>query len=261
LEKNKIGLEVDATNRVRPCAIVPPGHLVAEGWLRVQADGVRPVVPVCQILPPGIQAQVSGTAGVDFNAPVMVQINFGTITSSSARVTWKTNESAMGKVWYSTVSPVVAGSASVASENRFTTDHDITLSGLSANTTYYFLVESSDVAGNKSFSTQASFTTTAVTPDVTMPIVTNISASVTSNTSATITWNTNESATTKVWYQANSSAVVGSSLSATADGLSTSHRVSLTGLAPNTTYFYVVESTDAAGNRSVSAQFSFTTLP
>jgi peptidoglycan hydrolase-like protein with peptidoglycan-binding domain len=38
----------------RPCAIVPPGHMIAPGWLKKHEGEDRPRVPECQNLPPGI---------------------------------------------------------------------------------------------------------------------------------------------------------------------------------------------------------------
>src|SRR3989344_1183484 len=57
LQQNPIALEVSTstggtgttipTTGAQPCAIVPPGHLIAPGWLRKQG-GVAPIVPACQ---------------------------------------------------------------------------------------------------------------------------------------------------------------------------------------------------------------------
>jgi phosphodiesterase/alkaline phosphatase D-like protein len=75
-------------------------------------------------------------------------------------------------------------------------------------------------------------------------------------TSATIVWATNEVATSLVVY--GPSASYGST---TIQDMSlvTSHRVSLTGLSPQTTYHYKVKSTDAAQLRAESGDFTFTT--
>lgn len=56
LENNPLDRE-DGDNdgkKERLCAKVPPGHLIAPGWLR-KHDGERPIVPPCQIVPPGIE--------------------------------------------------------------------------------------------------------------------------------------------------------------------------------------------------------------
>jgi len=42
----------------RICAKVPPGHLIAPGWLR-HHNNERPIVPECQTLPPGIDRVIN----------------------------------------------------------------------------------------------------------------------------------------------------------------------------------------------------------
>lgn len=87
--------------------------------------------------------------------------------------------------------------------------------------------------------------------DVTPPILSNFSETGITTTSAVINWTTNEAADSVVNY--------GPEVSNPA--LVTSHSVELTGLAPDTTYNYTAESTDAAGNTGSFGPLSFTTLP
>ena len=92
--------------------------------------------------------------------------------------------------------------------------------------------------------------------DTQTPIITNVvSANVTSS-SATITWKTNEASDTQLEYGTSTSYGVLSPLNAVRD---TSHSVTLTGLAANTTYHYRVRSRDAAGNLALSHDFTFQT--
>lgn len=44
----------------RPCAIIPPGHLIAPGWLKKHEGEDRPIVPPCQNLPKGIKDRLEG---------------------------------------------------------------------------------------------------------------------------------------------------------------------------------------------------------
>ena len=81
--------------------------------------------------------------------------------------------------------------------------------------------------------------------DSAAPSVTGASATVTGGTTAEVAWTTSEPATTKVEYGTSASAMT--SVFQTAS-LTTSHRAQLTGLAPNTTYYYRISSTDAFGN-------------
>lgn len=44
-------------NKRKLCAIVPPGHLIAPGWLK--KNGARPIILPCQNIPPGIWPKIS----------------------------------------------------------------------------------------------------------------------------------------------------------------------------------------------------------
>jgi hypothetical protein len=85
--------------------------------------------------------------------------------------------------------------------------------------------------------------------DTTPPNVSVVTASGTSSTSATVTWTTDENATSRVDYGTSATSL---NLNATVAGLATSHSVPLTGLTPNTRYYYRVTSADAAGNSTTS---------
>jgi len=103
------------------------------------------------------------------------------------------------------------------------------------------------------------FTTTAAA-DVTPPVISGVTASP-STTGAIITWTTNEASNSTVLYGTASANL---NLTATGNTNATSHTVSLSGLASGTTYYYRVQSADAAGNTAASpapasAPASFTT--
>jgi chitodextrinase len=100
-------------------------------------------------------------------------------------------------------------------------------------------------------------TRTLCSSDTTAPVVSAVASSAVTSTLATITWTTNEVANAYVEYGLTTS--YGST--ATGAALLTAHVVSLTGLAPASTYHYRVRSTDGAGNASAfSADKTFTTL-
>ena len=275
LERDPLGHEDDDDDEdrgkgmKRPCALIPPGHLVAPGWLR-KHSGDRPIVPLCQKLPPGIKEQLDGTKGTttppgpDIVAPIVSSIFAGNISQTAARVFWMTNEKATSKVWYSTVSPVSATGTtpSVASSER-TKVHDLQLTGLVANTTYFYVVESSDEAGNTTVSAQFSFVTAAVPPvsDTTAPAISNVSVGSIASTSAHILWTTSESADGKVWYGTATpvASATTSVLTSSADFV-TGHDLTLSSLTASSTYFYLIVSKDVAGNTATSSEASFVTL-
>ena len=87
--------------------------------------------------------------------------------------------------------------------------------------------------------------------DETPPAISNVQTSDRSTGTATITWQTDEPADSRVDY-GTSPSTLGSHESDSA--LTTSHSIHLTGLAPNTTYYYRATSTDAASNSSTEPE-------
>jgi len=104
----------------------------------------------------------------DVDAPFMGSVGIST-TSTSVTFTWSTNESAIGKVHYSTVpitmqetsaaktEPITSGT--LVAEQTYGISHSITISDLTPNTVYYYSLESVDIPGNVSVTLPSSFTT------------------------------------------------------------------------------------------------------
>lgn len=101
----------------------------------------------------------TGTTTPDSTAPVLSSITATSIATSTAHVTWTTNEPATSKVWYSISSPLNTVTAPSVSSSILVTGHDMAISGLTASTTYYYLVESKDANNNTATSSQYSFIT------------------------------------------------------------------------------------------------------
>lgn len=78
-------------------------------------------------------------------------------------IAWMTDEPATSKVYYSTSSSidVDADGTLFVSSNGLSTDHELDITGLAASTTYYFVIESADEAGNEAYSAEGSFVTDA----------------------------------------------------------------------------------------------------
>ncbi len=109
-------------------------------------------------------------------------------------------------------------------------------------------------------STQQSFTTQALpAPDVTPPVISAILATPTT-TSAVIGWSTNEASSSEVVYATQPLATATSTQSVSNASLVTSHSLTLTSLTASTTYYFLVKSSDAAGNTASSTQQSFLTV-
>ncbi len=242
------------------CNIVPPGHLIALGWLR-EHGGIRPIVPPCQILPPGIlnheHERKHPTSTLPDVTPPIITLIAVTPSSTSAVISWKTRELSNSQVFYGLTTTY---GSSTAVNTAFVAAHRETITGLDPSTTYHFRVQSKDAAGNTATSGDQTLTTNAL-PDTTPPVIlsTGVSAS---STSAVISWVTNEAATSKVYFGSVSplNIMSTSTFSVSNTTLATSHTIGITGLTTSTTYFFIIESANAASNSTTSTQQSFTTL-
>ena len=131
----------------------------------------------------------------------------------------------------------------------------VVLSALSPNTTYFYIVEGTNVYG-VSQSIVGNFTTQG-----TAPTLTNINVSAITNNSASVNFDLNTggtSTTTTVFYGTSSSNLNLSAVGPTVtNNVATTYTVNVSALLPNTTYYYNVV---ANGNgQTTSATNSFTT--
>ncbi len=141
---------------------VPPGLLIAPG-IQKKISFVPQPLPG-QELPPGIAKKLEvdevATSTPDITSPVISEISATSTIATSTRVTWVTDEEADSKVWYSTSTQfVITTSTLMVSSSALVTNHDLTLSDLTATTTYYYMVSSSDGEGNAATSSEQSLTT------------------------------------------------------------------------------------------------------
>ncbi len=97
-----------------------------------------------------------------------------------------------------------------------------------------------------------------VNSDQYAPIMTAIAANVGPN-SATISWKTNESARSRVMYSSAYPFLYASAASSADANMDLDQSVMLSGLVPNTKYYYVLESIDASGNIMWTTAFNLTT--
>jgi len=96
----------------------------------------------------------------DSTSPTLTNIA-SSVTSSSATITWDTNEQANSTVYYGTTQ----ATNSVSDSASLTTTHSITLNDLSSSTLYYYNVSSCDASRNCDTSSQYNFTTSAAQED------------------------------------------------------------------------------------------------
>jgi peptidoglycan hydrolase-like protein with peptidoglycan-binding domain len=146
---------IDQTGTVGPTTLWRINELLTEG------AGKLGKVPPGLLTAPGIQKKLcQAPSSEDKTAPVITEITATDITSASAKITWLTDENADSKVWYGTVTPlVVTDSTLKVSSSDLVKNHTITLSGLDKNTTYYYIVSSTDAAGNNTKGAEKSFVT------------------------------------------------------------------------------------------------------
>jgi hypothetical protein len=167
------------------------------------------------------------------------------ITNTTAVVEWQTDEPSTSLVQYDDNSSTWGNYLWSKSSTRLVITHSVTLTGLTADTHYYFRVGSTDgfdngptTSNEVNFITESTSDTTA--PQITVPpTVTGIT-----QTSAIIEWQTDEPSTSIVDYGLTPSY---GSQTKLADYV-TNHSITLTGLTIYTEYHFQVSSTDAANN-------------
>jgi hypothetical protein len=133
------------------------------------------------------------------------------------------------------------------------TSHSVVLTGLTPGTTYDYAVLSTNAAAH--VDTSGNFTFTTASADGS-PTISRVTAGAITPASATINWTTDQPFTSQVEFGTTTAY---GSLSAFSSAPVTSHSVTLTGLAPGTTYDFAALSTNAAGQISTSPNFVFTT--
>ncbi len=92
---------------------------------------------------------------VDTTAPILSGVSVST-TADSATITWNTNELSTALLYFGTADPVNF-SGSKLTLGSLATSHSAVLSGLTASTTYRFVIVSKDGTGNTRTSSQTGF--------------------------------------------------------------------------------------------------------
>ncbi len=154
-------------------------------------------------------------------------------------------------------STVTAAQSPVTGTNA--TSVTAALSGLTPNTTYHYRVKGVNTAGTTNGSDQI-FTTPAIAPTVA-----TVAASSVSSTAATLNGTVNANgASTTVTFEYGTSTAYGSTVTAAQSPVTgtnaTSVTAALSGLTPNTTYYYRVNGVNTAGTTN-GTRLSFTTSP
>jgi len=189
----------------------------------------------------------------DTTPPVISGVYAGNITTSSATISWITDEPSDTQVQYGMTSSL---GQKAPLDTNLTLNHNQSITGLASGTLYYYRVVSKDDSGNQSVSSTKTFTTLESQGDTTPPQISNVQAINITSSSVTITWTTNEDSTSQVEYGTTQTY---GNLSPLDSVLRTAHSVAIDGLDGSTTYDFRVISRDASNNESVSNNFVFTT--
>jgi hypothetical protein len=99
------------------------------------------------------------TAAGDTTPPAITTVANTTPTTDSVTITWDTDEGSDSLVKYGTV---VGTYTAEEYDATITASHSIALTGLDADTTYYFVVNSTDASGNSAESEEHNFTTSVM---------------------------------------------------------------------------------------------------
>jgi|GEM_PF-2685181 len=171
------------------------------------------------------------------------------VTGNAAIIEWDLNQVGTGIVDYGTTYTL---SDSTKKETSFKFgSHKQTISGLKADTTYYYRVRSEDKSKNEVKSVTSRFTTASVPMKVS-----NVKTDVSGN-NVVFKWDLNQNGTGFVEY--GKSRNFGATSKEEKSFKFDSHRQEVYGLNPNSTYYYRVRSTNKHGQEIASNTYSFKT--
>jgi len=167
-------------------------------------------------------------------------------------------------IYRSTTSGFTASSTTLVASGVTTASYSD--SGLAASTTYYYVVEAVDGDGTSAGSAQASATTPVTPPCGSVPSApTGLTAAASSSSTISLTWTAvtppaNCTISSYSVYRSTTSGFTPGSGNLIANGV-TIPSYSNTGLASETTYYFLVEALDSDGTSAASAQVTATTPP
>jgi hypothetical protein len=185
----------------------------------------------------------------DITPPVITEGPIASQTSANqVVVTWITDEVSSTIVEYGIQS---ADQNSAGRTDERTLFHQVTLSGLVGQQTYFYRVKSTDDAGNTVTSGIFSFTT------VSSPSITDVRVTDVTLNSAVVQWRTGVPASTTIRFgttRGSYSQVIQDT------NLSESHLVRLSGLVSGTEYYFQLMGTDGSGTVLTSDEYIFKTI-
>jgi peptidoglycan hydrolase-like protein with peptidoglycan-binding domain len=146
------------------------GSLTKSGVMKFQVrNGIPAVGRVGPQTLPVINAQMGGlVTGNDQRSPTISGVNLN-VSATTATAAWNTDENSSALLYYSTsplaltegseTTAITVYGTSVIANINLQSMHGATVTGLQANTTYYYLVYARDSAGNESITWPSTFRT------------------------------------------------------------------------------------------------------
>jgi len=173
------------------------------------------------------------------------------ITTKKAKISWSTSRSADSKVAFGT-SKGSYNTEEPSSSNQVT-DHKISLTGLTAGTTYYYKAKWTDEDGNSGESEEKSFSTQAA------PTVFDVSAENVGLSSGTIQYTVKGATKIKIYYGVTTS--FGGLKEVSTSTSETTYTTLLSDLLDGTKYYYKINKYDSDGSEYEGDTYVFETLP
>ena len=207
----------------------------------------------------GASAESSGTNSVSITptgryttAPTLSSgPSSSSITTKKAKISWSTSRSSDSKVAFGTSQG--SYNTEEPSSSSQVTDHEISLTGLMAGTTYYYKAKWTDEDGNSGESEEKSFSTQAA------PTVFDVSAENVGLASGTIQYTVKGATKIKIYYGVTTS--FGGVKEVSTSTSETTYTTLLSDLLDGTKYYYKINKYDSDGSEYEGDTYVFETLP
>jgi hypothetical protein len=123
-----------------------------EGMLRAEDGGTITARYLDMDDGTGSASESTATAGIDCREPAITDVRIDDLTESSARVSWNTDEEAVGAVGHGAQCLVDATEVRLPRKSR---SHSFTLAGLPSGTRHFVTISATDAVGNNAVATRA----------------------------------------------------------------------------------------------------------
>lgn len=174
-----------------------------------------------------------------------------TVTTKKARVKWSTSRTSDSKVAFGTEKDTY--NIEEPSNSKQVTDHEISLTGLEAGTTYYYKAKWTDEDGNAGQAEEKSFITAPA------PTVHNVNIRNISLTSAIVEYTVKDASKVKIYYGTTTS--FGGVKEIPTSTSESTYTTQLDELVDDTKYFFKINKYDSEGDEYEGDVYSFETLP